>query len=164
MLQRSPTPIGTITPASHAPSARATIKLTIYCDGASRGNPGPAAAGVVVLDEQFEIVARSALRLGEMTNNQAEYHAVWTGMQLAGQLGATEIEFRLDSELVVRQLSGEWRIKHAGLRALAERVRASQPAGAQVRYAHVGRESNVLADRLANWALDRIDPADAAPS
>ena len=163
MLQKPPTSIGTITRASHAPSARATIKLTIHCDGASRGNPGPAAAGVVALNADFEIVARSALRLGHMTNNQAEYHAVWTGMQLAGQLGATEIEFRLDSELVVRQLRGEWRIKHAGLRALAERVRASQPAGAQVRYAHVRREANLLADRLANWALDRIDPADATP-
>ena len=143
--------------------ARATIKLTIHCDGASRGNPGAAAAGVIALDEHFEIVARAAVRLGKMTNNQAEYHAVWTGMQLAGQLGATEIEFRLDSELVVRQLSGEWRIKHAGLRPLAERVRAAQPAGAQVRYTHVKREANVLADRLANWALDRIDPADATP-
>lgn len=143
--------------------ARATIKLTIHCDGASRGNPGAAAAGVIALDEHYEIVARAAVRLGKMTNNQAEYHAVWTGMQLAGQLGATEIEFRLDSELVVRQLSGEWRIKHAGLRPLAERVRAAQPAGARVRYAHVKREANVLADRLANWALDRIDPADATP-
>ena len=118
---------------------------------------------MVVIDEQYEIVARAAVRLGVMTNNQAEYHAVWTGMQLAGQLGATEIEFRLDSELVVRQLSGEWRIKHAGLRALAERVRAAQPDGARVRYAHVRREWNVLADRLANWALNRVDPADAAP-
>ncbi len=119
---------------------------------------------MVALNAEGEIVARAALRLGVMTNNQAEYHAVWTGMQLAGQLGATDVEFRLDSQLAARQLSGEWRIKHAGLRPLAERVRAAQPPGAQVRYAHVSRETNVLADRLANWALDRIDPADGAPS
>ncbi len=118
---------------------------------------------MVALNAEGEIVARSALRLGEMTNNRAEYHAVWTGMQLASQLGATDIEFRLDSLLAVRQLSGEWRIKHDGLRALAERVRACEPPEACIRYTHVGREANAMADRLANWALDRTDPADAAP-
>ena len=96
-----------------------------------------------------------------MTNNQAEYHAVWAGMLLAGQLGATDIEFRLDSQLTVRQLSGEWRIKHAALQALAARIRASQPPGSWVRYEHVPRGANALADRLANWALDHTSPADS---
>ena len=116
-----------------------------------------------MLDAAYEIVARSALRLGVMTNNQAEYHAVWTGMQLANQLGATDIEFRLDSQLAVRQLSGEWRIKHEALRVLAKCVRACEPREANVAYIHVSREANAMADRLANWALDRTDPADAAP-
>ncbi len=98
-----------------------------------------------------------------MTNNQAEYHAVWAGMQLASQLGATDIEFRLDSQLTVRQLSGAWQIKHEVLRALAECIRASQPAGARIRYEHVPRAANALADRLANWALDHTSPADATP-
>ena len=84
-------------------------------------------------------------------------------MQLANQLGATDIEFRLDSQLAVRQLSGEWRIKHEALRVLAKCVRACQPRGADVEYTHVSREANAMADRLANWALDRTDPADAAP-
>jgi ribonuclease HI len=139
-----------------------TTQLTIHCDGASRGNPGQASAGVVVIDASGEIVARSAFRLGVMTNNQAEYHAVLAGMQIAHQLAATGIEFRLDSELAVRQLTGDWRIKNDGLRALAERIHAAKPPGARVRYEHIPRSANALADRLANWALDRTDPADSA--
>ena len=142
---------------------RLTIKLIIHCDGASRGNPGPSAAGVIVLDAHGEVAARSALSLGVMTNNQAEYHAVWAGMQIARQLGATNIEFRLDSELTVKQLSGDWRIKHNILQTLAARIRDIQPTDARVRYTHIPRSSNAPADRLANWALDRKSPSDLTP-
>lgn len=134
------------------------MRVIVHCDGASRGNPGEAAAGVVLLDQGNAIVARAALRLGVMTCNQAEYHAVWTGMQLAAQLGATWIEFRLDSELAVRQLRGEWKIKNAKLRALADRVRAAAPTDASISYVPVPRAANAVADRLANWALDHTQP------
>lgn len=134
------------------------MRLVVRCDGASRGNPGEAAAGVMLLDEYGAIVGRVALRLGVMTNNQAEYHAVLAGMQMAGVLAATELEFRLDSQLAVRQLMGEWRIEDAGLRRLAKRVLAAVPPGAAASYVHVPRHENVQADRLANWALDRTNP------
>ncbi len=134
------------------------MRLVVRCDGASRGNPGEAAAGVMLLDEFGAVVGRVALRLGVMTNNQAEYHAVLAGMQMAGVLAATELEFRLDSELAVRQLMGDWKIKDARLRLLAERVLAAVPPGATASYVHVPRRENVQADRLANWALDRTNP------
>ncbi|MYD93327.1 MAG: ribonuclease HI family protein [Chloroflexi bacterium] len=134
------------------------MRYRIHCDGASRGNPGEAAAGVVIFDAYGTIAGRIALRLGVMTNNQAEYHAVLAGMRLAEQLRPSAIEFRLDSELAARQLSGDWKIKNRGLRDLATRVRAAAPDGVPVSYIHVGRSENALADRLANWALDRTSP------
>jgi probable phosphoglycerate mutase len=137
------------------------MRVIVHCDGASRGNPGEAAAGAVLLDERNGIAGRAALRLGVMTNNQAEYHAVWTGMQLAAQLGATVIEFRLDSELAVRQLRREWKTKNGELRALAEKIRSATPPDATVSYELVPRGANALADRLANWALDRTQPEQA---
>lgn len=130
------------------------MQLVIHCDGASRGNPGEAAVGVVVRTPNGDVRGRLALRLGVMTNNQAEYHAVLSGMDLAAQLGATEIEFRLDSELIVQQLRGVWRIRDAMLRELAQRVVDAKPKVATVRYVHVERSQNTQADRLANWALD----------
>ncbi len=139
------------------------MHLVIHCDGASRGNPGEAAAGVLVRTRNGDVRARLALRLGVMTNNQAEYHAVLSGMQLAAQLGATAIEFRVDSQLIARQLAGVWRIKDAALRALADRVAAAAPAAATVRYMHVERAQNREADRLANWALDQTRIERAAP-
>ena len=137
------------------------MRYRIHCDGASRGNPGQAAAGVVIYDTFGTIAGRIAVRLGVMTNNQAEYHAVLAGMRLAEQLRPSAIEFRLDSELAVQQLSGAWKIKNAKLRDLAARVHAAAPAGVPVSYVHIGRSENSLADRLANWALDRTSP-DAA--
>ncbi len=130
-------------------------RLIVHCDGASRGNPGESAAGVVLFDEAGAIVGRAALRLGVMTNNQAEYHAVLTGVRLAGLLGGTDLLFRLDSELTVRQLKGEWKVKNAALAALCERVREATSDGMAVAYEHVPRDANALADRLANWALDK---------
>ena len=134
------------------------MRYRIYCDGASRGNPGEAAAGVVIVDAYGAIAGRIALRLGVLTNNQAEYHAVLAGMRLADQLRPSAIEFRLDSELAVRQLSGAWKIRNAGLRDLADRVHAAAPARVPVSFVHVTRSENTLADRLANWALDRTFP------
>ena len=134
------------------------MRYRIHCDGASRGNPGEAAAGVVIFDAYGTIAGRIALRLGVMTNNQAEYHAVLAGMRLVHQLRPSAIEFRLDSQLATQQLSGAWKIKNAGLRNLAARVRAAAPEDVPVSYVHVRRSENWLADRLANWALDRTSP------
>lgn len=134
------------------------MRYRVHCDGASRGNPGEAAAGVVIYDAYGAIAGRIAVRLGVLTNNQAEYHAVLAGMRLAVQLRPSAIEFRLDSELAVRQLSGAWKIKNAKLRSLAAQVRAAAPADLPVRFVHVARSENALADRLANWALDRTSP------
>ena len=130
-------------------------RLIVHCDGASRGNPGEAAVGVALLDEAGAIVGRAALRLGVMTNNQAEYHAVLAGARLAGLLGGTDVLFRLDSELTVRQLKGEWKVKNAALAALRERVREALSDDMVVSYEHVPRGANAMADRLANWALDK---------
>lgn len=131
------------------------MRYRVHCDGASRGNPGEAAAGVVIYDEFGAISGRIALRLGVRTNNQAEYQAVLAGMRLVEQLQPSAIEFRLDSELAARQLSGAWKIKNAALRELAARVQAAAPERVPVSFVHVSRAENSLADRLANWALDR---------
>ena len=139
------------------------MRYRVHCDGASRGNPGEAAAGVVIYDAFGAIAGRIAVRLGVLTNNQAEYQAVLAGMRLVAQLRPTAIEFRLDSELAARQLSGTWKIKNPGLRDLAARVRAAAPDGVPVRYVHLARAENALADRLANWALDHTSPENAHP-
>ena len=134
------------------------MRYRVHCDGASRGNPGEAAAGVVIYDAYGAVAGRIAVRLGVLTNNQAEYRAVLAGMRLVEQLRPSAIEFRLDSELAVQQLSGAWKIRNAGLRALAAQVHAAAPSGVPVRFVHVVRAENSLADRLANWALDRTSP------
>ena len=134
------------------------MRYRVHCDGASRGNPGEAAGGVVIYDAFGAIAGRIAVRLGVLTNNQAEYRAVLAGMRLVEQLGPTAIEFRLDSELAARQLSGAWKIKNAGLRELAAQVHAAAPRDVPVRFVHVERSENAPADRLANWALDRTSP------
>ena len=137
------------------------MQYCVNCDGASRGNPGEAAAGVVIYDIYGAIAGRIAVRLGVLTNNQAEYHAVLAGMRLVAQLSPTRLEFRLDSELAVRQLSGEWKIKNAELRSLAKQVRDSVPPNISLHFVQVDRASNAQADKLANWALDHTSP-DAA--
>ena len=146
----------------------------IYCDGASRGNPGEAAAGVAIWDERGDSLGTVSLYLGRRTNNQAEYAALLAGVMSAQVLGLTDVEFRLDSELIVKQLNGEYRIKDASLRELAKRVkeavaRLSPSEGsrqvystgserARVKFVHVPRSSNREADALANEALDaRLD-------
>lgn len=134
------------------------MRYLVHCDGASRGNPGEAAAGVVIYDAFGAIAGRVALRLGVLTNNQAEYEAVLAGMRLVEQLGPSAIEFRLDSQLAARQLAGAWKIKNASLRNLATRVHAAAPEGVPVSFVHVARSKNSLADRLANWALDHTSP------
>ena len=129
-------------------------KIIIYTDGASRGNPGEAAAGVMMWDSNGDPIGRISLYLGKLTNNQAEYKAALTGLLAAYVQGCDEVECRLDSELVVRQLNGEYKIKDAELQALAAQVQKAAARLRHVTFSHVGRSSNDQADGLANEILD----------
>lgn len=129
-------------------------------DGGSRGNPGPAAWGVAVLDEDGHLVEAHSGALGRATNNVAEYRALLEALSLAGRRGAAQVEILADSELVVRQINGEYRVRHPDLKPLyLEAVRRIRKLGS-FRIHHVRREQNQEADRLVNVALDRAE-ADA---
>ncbi len=146
---------GEKTPRSRKPSKRAArLALIAYSDGASRGNPGRAACAVVLFDEKQEEVLRRSKPLGVTTNNVAEYEGVLLALDLARTLGASDVEVRLDSELVVRQLNGRYKVKHPALKPLFERTREMMAEFDQVAILHVPRDENVLADELANDELD----------
>lgn len=132
-------------------------QYVIEADGGSRGNPGPAAYGTVVRDaNDGRIVAEAAGYLGETTNNVAEYNGLVTGLQIVARLDPeAHVEARLDSKLVVEQMSGRWKIKHPDMRQLALQARDAFPAH-QVTYTWVPREQNKLADALVNESLDAI--------
>ncbi len=136
------------------PRAKPGRGLTLFTDGASRGNPGPAGAGALIADETGREIARAKRFLGRMTNNQAEYQALLLGLDLAGKLAPAHLGIRLDSELVVKQLRGEYRVKDPNLAALFARVRDKLNALAGYDILHIGRELNAEADRLANQAID----------
>ncbi len=129
-------------------------KLTIYTDGGARGNPGPAGIGAVLYDEQKNIVAEISEYIGETTNNQAEYKAVVAAITKAKELGAKELDFYLDSELVVKQLNREYKVKNKGLAPLFVQIYNAILNFKKVSFSHVRREFNKEADRLANLAMD----------
>jgi ribonuclease HI len=132
-------------------------ELVIYCDGGSRGNPGPAAIGAVVLDPSTDPPTRVATvseRIGETTNNVAEYRALIAGLEAAAPFGATRIRVRADSMLVVQQLRGEWKVRQSHLRPLYDEARALLRSYQSVDIAHIPREKNTDADALVNAALD----------
>ena len=131
------------------------MRLTVYADGASRGNPGPAAIGATVQNASGDELASVSEPIGRTTNNVAEYRAAIAGVRAAGDLGAASIDLRLDSELVVRQLAGRYRVKNAALKPLfAALVEALEAVGPYT-VGHVPRARNARADALANEALDR---------
>jgi len=130
-------------------------KLTIHTDGGARGNPGPAGIGVLIEDEDGNTVLEHSRYLGETTNNQAEYTAVIDALQHAKDMGAEEVDFYLDSELVVKQLKGEYRVKDAGLAQLYLQVHNLRCAFRKATFTHIRREMNKQADKLANEAMDR---------
>jgi probable phosphoglycerate mutase len=140
-------------------------KLIIQADGGSRGNPGTAGYGAVVLDAVTgEVLAEVNEAIGHATNNVAEYSGLVAGLRAAGKLApGAPAEVRMDSKLVVEQMSGRWKIKHPDLRPLA--AQASQAAGAlgRVTYTWVPRERNTHADRLANEAMDAVSGRAKAP-
>ncbi|MFH1640087.1 MAG: ribonuclease HI family protein [Chloroflexota bacterium] len=130
-----------------------TENLVIHTDGASRGNPGRAACGVVIADEKGEILSRLSRYIGIATNNQAEYQAVIAALEEALRLGARRVSLYADSELVVRQLNGRYRVKNESLKPLYLRVKelAARLQGFTV--THVMRDQNTLADGLANQSF-----------
>jgi len=129
-------------------------KVILYTDGASRGNPGLAGAGFLVLDEKDALLDEGKAFLGERTNNEAEYGALIAGLQLARRLGCLEVEVRADSQLMVRQLTGQYRVKNKRLIPLVLEVKKLAAAFAGVTYHHVPRAENARADKLANQAID----------
>ncbi len=133
-----------------------TNKLTIFTDGAARGNPGPAAIGVVIKDDKGSLVASISRCLGVTTNNQAEYRAIIAALEKAVSLGAKQVSLCSDSELVVKQINGLYKIKHAALRPLYTEVVKLTGSLESFNIAHIPREKNTAADALANKALDII--------
>ena len=124
------------------------------CDGAARGNPGPAGIGVVISDQDGEVLDEIADGIGVATNNVAEYRAAIAGLSRATSLGADEVLLRSDSRLLIEQLEGRFRVKNPTLLRLHEEVRALARGFSRVRYEHVPRERNKAADRLANRGVD----------
>jgi ribonuclease HI len=136
----------------------------VHIDGASRGNPGPAGIGVLILGADGEVVERLHRGIGEATNNVAEYRALLLGLERTLALGVEDLEVRSDSELLVRQLQGRYRVKHPGLLPLYEAARKQIARFRHFEVRHVPREQNAEADALANEGVDEavrvIHPSD----
>ena len=131
------------------------LRLTVHIDGGARGNPGPAGAGIVVRCRDDGVSLREAgFFLGKATNNQAEYSALIRGLEAAAELEADEVEVFSDSELLVRQMSGQYRVKNAVLRSLFDRARKLAERFGRFAVQHVPREQNTEADRLVNQAIN----------
>jgi ribonuclease HI len=130
------------------------VKLVVNVDGGARGNPGPAAVAAVAATGDGDVVGERSAYIGEATNNVAEYRALLLGLELARELGASEVELINDSELVARQIGGEYKVKHAGLKPLfGEAMRTLREFDAWA-VRSVRREQNERADELVNRALD----------
>jgi ribonuclease HI len=133
-------------------------RLVVNVDGGARGNPGPAAIAAVVSTPDGEILEEDSEAIGPATNNVAEYRALILGIERARRLGAREIELVGDSELIARQVRGEYRVKDAALRDLHARVREALDGFERWSIRNVPREQNERADRLVNEALDAPGP------
>jgi ribonuclease HI len=130
------------------------VKLVVNVDGGARGNPGPAAIGVVVSDPEGNVIDELSEPIGVATNNVAEYRAMLRGIEWARSLGADELELVGDSELVARQLTGEYKVKHPAMKPLHEQALAALRAFAGWSIRTVPRAQNARADELVNEALD----------
>jgi ribonuclease H / adenosylcobalamin/alpha-ribazole phosphatase len=130
------------------------VKATLSTDGGARGNPGPAAFGYVLEAHDGHVLAAHGEAIGRATNNVAEYRGLVAGMEKAAQLGVRELDVVSDSELLVKQMRGEYRVRNEALRDLWEQANALERRFARVRYRAVRRAHNELADRLVNEALD----------
>ena len=129
-------------------------KLVVHVDGGARGNPGPAAVGVVIAEPGGDVLHAVGETIGTATNNVAEYRALLRGIELAREHGASELEIYGDSELVVKQVRGEYKVKDAGLKPLHAEARAALAEVGEWTFDHVRRDDNAHADELVNQALD----------
>jgi ribonuclease HI len=129
-------------------------RAVVNVDGGARGNPGPAAIGVVVRDGNGELLEKLGEKIGTATNNVAEYRALLKGIELAAAHGATDLELIGDSELVVRQVEGRYKVKNAGMKELHAEVKKALRDFDSWSIRHVRRAENADADRLVNEALD----------
>jgi len=151
-------------PASDGPAHAAKVpapaegaarrRVRVYSDGAARGNPGPAGAGAVVLDETGTALAEIGRYLGEQTNNVAEYEGLLLGLRHALAHGATDVEVLADSQLLIRQLAGVYRVKSPGLMPLFEEAKRLLKRFKNVELRHIPREMNGAADEMSNRAID----------
>lgn len=130
-------------------------KLIIYTDGGARGNPGPAGIGCIIYDEKNKIIAEISKSIGHATNNQAEYQAVIVGLEKAREMSAKELIFYLDSELVVKQLKHEYKVKNRELAPLFLKIHNLTMSFKKINYKYIPREKNKLADKLVNKAIDK---------
>jgi len=137
------------------PSVLKGCRLSLFIDGASRGNPGRAAAGVYITDSEGKKVSALGRYLGHKTNNEAEYGALLLGLQQAKKLGAESIRIFTDSELIERQVKGIYRVKEPRLRLLHQKVMESLKAFASFEMESIPRQENQEADLLANQAIER---------
>ena len=129
-------------------------KIEIFCDGASRNNPGESAAGATLKSPSGDTIAEISEYLGIKTNNEAEYLALILALEKAASLGAAEVTVKCDSQLMVKQVQGEWKVKHPNMKPLHARARKLADGFASFSISHVRREFNAEADALANRALD----------
>ena len=130
------------------------MKARLSTDGGARGNPGPAAYGYVIETDDGHVLAAHGEAIGHATNNVAEYSGLVAGLEKAAELGVRELEVVSDSELLVKQMQGEYRVKNEALKALWEEASDLERQFAKVRYTAVRRAHNELADQLVNEALD----------
>lgn len=131
------------------------MKLIIHSDGGARGNPGPAGIGALLTDENGLVISEVSEFIGNTTNNQAEYRALLAGLEKAKSLGADEVACFLDSELVVKQVNHEYKVKNKELAPLFLKVHNLVTSFKKTSFRHIPRELNKEADRLANEAMDR---------
>ncbi len=142
-------------PGAATTRARATLeRLKVYSDGAARGNPGPAGAGAVLVSPDGATVASLGRFLGEATNNYAEYHGLILGLQRALELGVSEVQVYADSQLVIRQLGGQYRVRNEGLRPLFDEALRLLRSFRKYELHHIPRERNTAADEMSNRAID----------
>jgi ribonuclease HI len=134
---------------------------TLRCDGGARGNPGPAAYGYVVADPKGTEVEAKGQYLGPATNNVAEYRGLIAGLEAAARYGAKRLRVYLDSELVVRQMTGQYRVKNAGLKPLHQQAQRAAAGFERIEYLAVPREGNARADALVNETLDRVQGSES---
>lgn len=128
--------------------------LRVFTDGGARGNPGPAGIGVAFYDDAGELIEEHGEYLGEKTNNQAEYQAILYAVKRARELRVAHLDCFLDSELIVKQIAGEYRVKNKALRVLFDEVKKYACKFEKITFQHVPRDENKEADRLVNEAID----------